>query len=86
MLVNKKESLQQVKASKIVFHSQLYLILLPVRKRVRYVVENRGILEFGFWIETAGFDNLQCCRSSNLKSKIKMISSPEFVESLRKES
>jgi hypothetical protein len=38
-LVNKKESLQEVKASKIVIKSRLCFILLPVRKRAHYVVE-----------------------------------------------
>jgi hypothetical protein len=38
-LVNKKESLQEVKAGKIIIKRRLYFILLPVRKRAHYVVE-----------------------------------------------
>ena len=53
-LVNKKESLQEVKAIKIVIKNRLYFILLPVRKRAHYVVERSRflILEFGLEIET----------------------------------
>jgi hypothetical protein len=71
-LVNKKESLQEVKAIKIVIKNRLYFILLPVRKRAHYVVERSRflILEFGFWIEMLQVDAQLFCRSLNPKSEI----------------